>query len=755
VDGTKNAPLDAVLLARFFGRIEAALPEELRPKLKWLLRSVEQKAIAQELAAEGDPLGSRVITMADLVIAGEIQVYSPGIAAGYVKRFEEGTLNPATLHPNHVVLLEEVPDYLPPVAAILTAVPQTPLAHLNLLAASRGTPNAYLAGLMDIEGPEDWETWKTPTLVRANDDGVVIQPLAKQDYNIYLAMTGVGAYEIPVADLSAAPDFFDLAIGGIEDVGSLVPLTGGKAAAMMALVDDPEIPTPHAPMAITVAPFVQHMESLDSWVSTLTADPDFLGDGRVRFLALEGLEDYLEENGQDLETVAWVEAFLSVGASAPMVALIEMGGLKRVIRDHPLDPAFGEDLAQAIETQYADLDPAQGLRFRSSSTAEDAPGFNGAGLYDSNTGYRDTSLQEPGLAKRTLEWALLKTWASYWGYEAYEERRLAGIDHELGRMGVLVHPRFDDPLEEANGVITFQLAREETGDVRRMVVNIQLGALSVTNPDPDHPADPAIDQVTATGDEAPIIDRVQASSETSTDTLLLSDAELLWLFGRLEDLTRAWLDTQNAELPATHRRSTLVLDLEFKRMGDGWPAMVDGAEADGGLVLKQVRTLDRAMRADETIAAMPIPRDVLEQAYRVSRRTCAGDGVELQVIEVLTDPAVTWALHHEVVPFDALFHLVLEDGLPALGIEAGKSSTFSHLDATSAHPGLAAGGSWDLDLQIEAAARGAIGIHALTVDENGSWTLSNEEGQAAGLFTCWTEELMLSPEAFLETLVDP
>jgi hypothetical protein len=584
---------------------------------------------------------------------------------------------------------------------------------------------------------------------------VVIQPVAKGDYNTYLAMTGAGAYEIPVADLTDAPDFFDLRIGGLDSVATLVPLTGGKAAAMMALVDDPEIPTPHAPMAITVRPFAQHMEGLAGWVDTLTGDPDFLGDGRVRFLTLEGMDDYLQENGDGPETQDWVEGYLSEDASAVIRDVVQAGGLKRVIRDHPLDADFQQDFVEAIETQYTGLNPAQGLRFRSSSTAEDAPGFNGAGLYDSNSGYRDTSLQDPDLSKRTLSWALLKTWASYWGYEAYEERRLAGIDHQLGRMGVLVHPRFDDPLELANGVLTFELAREEDGDVMRMVANTQLGALSVTNPDPAHPADPAIVQVTATGSGPPVIDRVQTSSETGPGVLLLDDDDLLWLFERLQGLAQSWLDTQNASLTAAHGRSTLVLDLEFKRMASGWPALAGGEDASGGLVLKQVRTLDRAIRADESIVDMPIPRDVLEQAHRVLRRTCWGDGVELEIIEVLTDPAVTWALHHEVVPFDARFHLAMEDGLAALGIETGKSSTFTHLDASSAHPGLASGGGWDLELVIAPSSRTAIGVHELTIDDEGGWTMTNANGQASGAFTCTADELMLSAEAFLETLVDP
>jgi hypothetical protein len=751
-DGSSSAALSPELVRRFFTVIEAAIPQDLRPKLKWLLRSQEQRAIAEDMLANGDPLGGRVVTYADLVVAGEVQIYNPGIAAGYVRRFKTGTLAAANLRSNHVVLLEEVPDYLPPVAAILTAVPQTPLAHLNLLAASRGTPNAHVAGLMDIEGPEDWQTWKTPTLVRANEHGVVLQPLAKTDYTAYLDLLGVGSYTIPVADLSDAPNFFDLREGSLDDVSGLVPLAGGKAAGMMALVSDPDIPTPHAPMAVSVKPFVEHMEPLDAWIQSALSDPDFEDDGRIRFLVLEGEEDFLEENANDPDSQRWSSDWLTSDASEPLRGLIEVGGLKRVIRDQALDAAFEGELETFIEAQYAALDPSQGLRFRSSSTAEDAPGFNGAGLYDSNTGYRDPSLQEPALSKRTLAWAILKTWASYWGYEAFEERRLAGIDHLQGRMAVLVHPRFDDPLELSNGVIAFQLAREIQGDRRTMVVNTQQGALSVTNPDPDHPALPAIDQVSATGDAAPQIVRVQGSSEVSPGVQILEDAALGWLFERIDGLAQDWLDHQNADLSAEQARSSVQLDLEFKEMSSGWPSRIDGELTEAGLVLKQVRTLDRAARGSEEIAQLPVPRDVLEQAHVIRERACLGSDLEMRIIEVTTDPSVTWCLPYSEVPFEAQFELVFPEGLEEISLEAGHRVSLSHLEVEVTHTSLP-GGDWDLVMVLSESARLAHGFDRLEVTTEGDWTLEFSDILHSGLLSCHLNELLLSPEAFLETLV--
>lgn len=752
-DASSGAPLSPAMVNRFFTRIEATLPESLRPELRWLLRSQEQREVAESMAAQGDPLGSRVLTYADLVVTGEVQVYNPGIAAGYVRRFEAGTLTTASLRSNHVVLLEEVPDYLPPVAAILTAVPQTPLAHLNLLAASRGTPNAHVAGLMEIEGPEDWQTWKTPTLVRAQDQDVVLQPLAKEDFETYQELKGVGAYTIPVAELEGAPALIDLREGSLTDLSSLVPLTGGKAAGMMALHAAPEIPTPHAPMAVTVRPYVEHLAPLQSWIDALLSDPDFEEDGRVRFLVLEGPEGFLEENANNEESAAWMVDWLTNDASAPLADAIALGGLKRVVRDQPLNPGFEADLRAFVEEQYDALAPSQGLRFRSSSTAEDAPGFNGAGLYDSNTGYRDPSMQEESLQNRTLGWALLKTWASYWGYEAFEERRLAGMNHHEGRMAVLIHPRFDDDLEEANGVIAFQLAREAAGDRRTLVVNTQKGSLSVTNPDPNQPALPEIVAVSAQGSQPLQLDRVQPSSEVSEGTELLSDDELVWLFERVDDLAYDWLDSQNAALPAERARSTVQLDLEFKIMANGWPAgLPDGGSQ--GLVLKQVRTLDRAPPSAEAIAALPVPADILEQAHIIRERRCMGERLEVRVVEVTTDPAVTWCLPYDELPFDARFVLSFPSGLSAANLEPGATIELTHRDVLASHPSAIDEGAWDLVLVPLNPETTASGVERLEVETSGAWKLQHEGGQETGSMTCEHVELLLSPEAFLETLID-
>src|SRR6266705_1485351 len=51
---------------------------------------------------------------------------------------------------NEILVLDEVPVQLPPVAGIITTKPSTPLSHINLLAKGWGIPNAYIKNAQEL-----------------------------------------------------------------------------------------------------------------------------------------------------------------------------------------------------------------------------------------------------------------------------------------------------------------------------------------------------------------------------------------------------------------------------------------------------------------------------------------------------------------------------------------------------------------------------------------------------------------------------
>ena len=741
-------------LQTFFDRLEEGLPAEIGSQLRWITRSVSQDALGAAIKAAGGPLAGRIISYADLVVKGEVVGYNPGIVAGYLHLVPKGAFGGASVGPNEIVVLEEVPDYLPPVAAIVTAVPQTPLAHLNLLAKSRGTPNVYVAGVFFDPGVLEWANWTVPVILKVTEAGALFQPITKQQYNTYKSLKITKKFTITEVDVSTIPYTVDLTQGGVADLAPLVPICGGKAAGMMGLQDFPAADTPELPLCLTIRGYAEHVASLKPTIEALLTDGELLTDPLVRFLALEGEETFTEQY-PDATSQAWLDSFLAThGPTSLLGGVVAQGGLKEMIRDKPMSSDTLAMLTDAISDRYASFADSQGLRFRSSSTAEDVPGFNGAGLYDSNTGFLHPEKQPAsGDKKKSLEWAIKKTWASYWTFEAFEERAAAGISHLSGNMSVLVHARFDDDLEVSNGVVTAYLARSSWGDSLRVVLNAQKGALSVTNPEPGNPAQPEIDVIETSG-LATKITRVQPSTEVSEGEWLISDETLGDIFDLMQQMTVAWLDAANATLDEPQKSSSIVLDLEFRSMAEGWPALASGQKNPPRFVWKQVRTLDESAPMPLAIEEMPVPRDVLGKTVKVQKRTCTTDYFTLETVEHYT--TATYAFDYSKEPFNSSVDLSFSKDIPGLSIAAGALVHLLHTDlALMAHPFMHHG-PWDLYVELLPEVAAAVGFEQFQMYVWGDFTISGFGGAFSDpKGACATLDLLVSPAEYLESLLGP
>jgi hypothetical protein len=712
---------DAATVARFFDLLEAALPADVGPQLRWLARSTPQARLAAELRAGGGPLAERVATYEDIVPAGAAEVYNPGLVAGFVEIVAAGGPVMA-LAPDRIVVLADIPDELPPVAGIVTAVPQTPLAHLNLLAQSRGTPNAFVAGVLDDPRLSDWQRLHVPVAVWMSAGGVVRwQQLSTAEWQRYVQLRDglpPSQVAVPPVDLSQAPYTLDPADHGLADVPDLTPLVGGKAAGMTALLDTPGVTPPDTPLAITVRAYADHVARLEPEIAALLADPLFANDARVRLLALEGEEAFLDAWGDTPAWRAWVAALAALpNASPALLATVAAGGLQRRVRDLPVPAGLLATLAAALRAQFADLAPTQGLRFRSSSTAEDIEGFNGAGLYVSSTGFLDP----PAGEARDLAHGLTRTWASYWNFAAFEERRLAGIEHLSGRMGILVHARFDDDAELLNGVYTLTLVRPDTVVLE---ANAQRGATSVTNP--ERGILPEVARVVVDHGAAPRIERVQRST-LAPDRWLLDDARLLELLAVSRPLAERWLDRMNEEWPAPQQRSTLVLDFEFRHTAAGWPTRAAGAPYPSRFIIKQARPLEAPVRVPETVGRLPIPRDLLAAATRIDQRVCRGAYFTLVTFDVYAGgEGSLFAYDRE--PFTPFVQWAFDRAIPGLAITAGQRVWLDHTQFTwVGHPFLHHG-PWDLSCELRPSATATAGFASFSIYEWGSWDIADADG---------------------------
>ncbi len=740
-------------LVMFFSLLESKLPAEIYANLKWLVRSPVQETLASMMEAQQLQFHDRILRYRDIAVAGEHEVYSSAIAAGRLRIIKAGESIEAA-QSGDILLLEQTPDFLPPCSGLITAVPQTPLAHVNFLARNRGIPNVYIGGALDDPNIDQLARVRAPVILRGElPDKVELVAITEQEYQTYIQLGTKPTLSVNQPDLTGVANIYDLAPFTAADIDRLRPIVGGKVVGMLAIVSSPgPINHPEKPMGLSIKPFLRHVEPFRARLEEMLRNTDFIRDARMRYLVLEGSDDYdlLYFSPQDQTFKASMVQRYPAGST--IGEFIRQKGVRGMIRAAPMDPTTLADITAAIQRQYSDYDVHQGLRFRSSSNVEDIEGFNGAGLYDSNTGYIDAAAQ-PLLddQKRTLEYAIKKTWASYWASEAFEERALEKINHLSGAMGVLIHARFDDEKERANGVFTYTIQPAELADERVFELNVQKGALSVTNPVPGDPNRPEIDQVLlARGAAQPRIERVRRST-LSTDADLLSDAQLLELYGEATAIADAWFQRQHQGVAPAKASRTLTLDFEFRYVADNWPALRTGQPFTSRIVIKQARSLDPGLRSTTPqLDALPFPKDIRTRAAKIQRHVCTGGALEITAYEAFTDPLIRPDLGYSVKPFTALVSVGALMDVPSIGLVMGSTLSANHLDMRFSHPEE----QWSLHVELSTAAAARVGFERLDVRSDHTISLRrNAIGFDTSYASCSTDLLFASPKDYLVGLL--
>lgn len=727
-------------LVHFFEQIDATMPEEVRGQAKWLVRSPKQEELAQLMEQQGLRFHDRILRQKDLATDGELEVYNGGLTAGRIRIVRAGeTLTDA--RGDELLVLEDVPDVLPPAAGVITAVPQTPLAHINLLAKNRGIPNAYLGGAVNDPILLEYARLGTPVVVNAKvPDELVIKAITADQLATWQQLKGKTPVSVMQVDVASLPYSVDLRTLDFTDADTVRPSLGGKATGYLALLDATPDATPQEIEGISIRSYVEHLAPFRARLEAMLAHAEFQADARVRFLVLEGESAFKDRYPTD---EAFLASFLAAhGPGDGLGDFARAGGVKGSIRSAAITPATLGILTDTLTARFGSYAVTQGLRFRSSSTAEDVEGFNGAGLYDSSTGFLDAAAQPTsGDRKQTVEWALKKTWASYWGFEAFEERRLEKVEHLSGNMGVVVHARFDDAREVSNGVFLFTVAN----GALVMDLNVQAGALSVTNPTSTEL--PEIDRVSlAVGATTPSIERLRASTVAPAGTQLLTDAQLLETFERARLVATRWLEGENAARPAAQRSRSVVLDFEFRHVSEGWPALKTGV-LPSRIVLKQVRSLEPGLRdVPASVIDLPLPRDVLRRARRIEKKTCDAALFRAVVVEALTDPAIAPDLGHATLPFTASVSVQFKAASGSLNVSAGEVVSAEHVALTQVtHRELPA--RWSLEASLTGQKLSSLELRSGRFVFRGTGSVEGAD------VTCTTEVLRSTPSEYLLSLL--
>jgi hypothetical protein len=467
---------------------------------------------AIEAVAEGLPDDVPVITTDELFAGITYQPLNLGTAMGQLQFYTSAEVEDFVNY-REIVVLDEIPNDISVVAGTITGEFQTPLAHINVLAQNRGTPNMALRGAYEDDALRALEgkwveltvgglEWSIREVTEAEAD-------AWWDANRPEPLT-VTPMDTSVTGLWDCGDMLDPERPLTDAISARVPVFGGKATNMAALSQIGDaVPTPRC-WSIPVHYYDAHMTENGLWdrYAELTTDPDW-DDARRRADLLHTLQDEL------------------VAA--------------------PLDPAFK---AAILAKQDAEFDRAK-LRYRSSTNAEDLGSFSGAGLYTSKSGEWDDGGVD-------IEDAIKDVWASVWNPRAWEERAYWGITHTDVGMALLVNPAYDD--EQANGVAITGNVYDTSGLEPAFTINVQVGEASVVLPEPGVTTDQILYYYALPGQ--PVV-YLRHSSLVPDGETVLTNAQLYTLGTALDAVHRHFQPVYGTA------GGFYAMDTEFKITADG------------------------------------------------------------------------------------------------------------------------------------------------------------------------------------------
>ncbi|MBI5542318.1 MAG: hypothetical protein HY901_00390 [Deltaproteobacteria bacterium] len=496
---------------------------------------------ARELEAAGVPWLKRL----DLYQGLTQQILNPGVAFGTLRVVTPEQLATEAVSFRDVLVLTRLPNELPIVGGSITEELQTPLAHVNVAARARGTPNMSLLGASQDSRVAPLVGKLVRFEVRPGQFSLAEASLA--DAEAFWQERANRPELVPEADLTTAglPDFSSLGFADSKSVGA-------KAANLAELS---KLLPGIAPNGFAL-PFAHYDQFLQTAVPAAAAfdaaRADCVSEKRAAALCDQAVA--LLRPPAAAETLAQLIARLLATPTFQTdsnLRFATLDALRLLFCAVPVDAALAADL----DAKVASLGGVP-VRLRSSTNAEDLPNFSGAGLY--------TSVSAEAAGTKIASRRLCKVWGSVWNWTAFEERAFWNINHQAVRMAVAVHPSY--PNEAANGVLITQNIAEPT--VAGMYVNVQKGEVSVTNP-----TDGAIPEVFSIL-PAPAGLQVarQRFSSLSPTAPLLSDTEISALYAAANKAQRHFAPLYQKS------PEELALDIEFK---------FDGPERR--LVLKQAR----------------------------------------------------------------------------------------------------------------------------------------------------------------------
>ncbi|MBP6633563.1 MAG: PEP/pyruvate-binding domain-containing protein, partial [Kofleriaceae bacterium] len=326
--------------------------------------------------------GIGTVSNDELYKTAPYQAFNRGTATGTLRVVRPGTAYESLAFDRHdIVLLQESYPDITPVAGILATTFSTPLSHVNLRAAAWGIPNAG-----DKQAQRKYAALDGKVVVYTVEDrGAEVRIATPAEVTAWKQRIETARKVVlPAANLDN-PRLAMLTRIRAKDVTSYGTKTANLGEIRTANLD---VKIPDG-FGVPFFYYVRHVRQhgLDRVIEAVLSDPRFGSDASWRKQALEEVR-------------------------TKIVAT-------------PIDPRVLDILYKRVRVALG----GKGVFVRSSTNAEDLPGFNGAGLYDT----------VPNVVGRAALGEAVKTvWASLWNLRAVEERSLFGIDHRQTYAAVMI-----------------------------------------------------------------------------------------------------------------------------------------------------------------------------------------------------------------------------------------------------------------------------------------------------------------------------
>ncbi|MEM6990934.1 MAG: PEP/pyruvate-binding domain-containing protein [Myxococcota bacterium] len=430
-----------------------------------------QQQTTETVAAAITAEGVENLTLDEVL--GELD-YLPmqlGEAWGFLRIFPE---NQDLLSALDIPVFDELPLDLTVVAATVTRAVQDASSHINLKSKERGTPNMVLrSAAKDHEVLAQFDG--KPVHLTVGPDGFQVELSTEEIVREKLAEKLDKPWRAIGVDPTAEMITYDAMCPADErNCIGVADKWGGKAGGLGFLRSRDVLGRAHqtgtvsARLGYDIAPPGVAVP-VQRYFDFVAANPD-LEAKLAEFIALEK------------------EGTLSV---ANRVERLD------AIRADILAAKLPDGFAAEVEATVRAALPAtsESAKIRSSANAEDIPGFDGAGLYESYRARFDEDTTEPchveidpddgdlRLRPRTFDCVIKGVYASLWNKRAVEERSFARIDHEFAGMGLAIVQRYREKDRIAANSVAITRVLNSSG-VFGYTFGNQEGNNVVTNPQP-------------------------------------------------------------------------------------------------------------------------------------------------------------------------------------------------------------------------------------------------------------------------------